>query len=87
MSNKVIVKGISITKELGKKDRLLELYKKLAYYRSRVIHKLLDEVACLTDSEKTKEEDVSYIFDEADSYEYEDKRIIEEIKKIEELNK
>lgn len=87
MSNKIIVKSISITKELGKKDRLLKLYEELAYYRSRVIHKLLDEVANLTDPNTTKEEDINYIMDEAKSYGYEDKRIVEEIKKIEELNK
>ena len=84
MSNKIIVKSINITKELGKKDRLLKLYEKLAYYRIRVIHKLLDDVACITDRETTKEEDINYILGEARNYAYEDTNIVEEIKKIEE---
>lgn len=73
--------------QVKKKEKLLELYEKLAYYRSRIIHKLLDEIACLTDSETTKEEDIKYILDEAKNYAYEDKRIVEEIKKIKELDK
>lgn len=82
-----VYRELEIGARIKKQKKLLELYEKLADHRLRVIHKLLDEVACLADSDTAKEEDIDYILGEARNYAYEDTNIVEEIKKIKEVEK
>lgn len=88
MNNKIIVNGVDVIKELEKKDRLLELYEKLATHRLITIHNLLDDIIHLKEcSNKSLADDIDYILFSLDDYEKGDIEITSEINKIKELEK
>lgn len=86
MSNKVIVNGVDVFKELEKKDRLLELYEKLATHRYIVIHNLLDDIIHLKEGpNKSLADDIDYILFSLDDYAKDDIKITDEILKLKEI--
>ena len=86
MSNKIIVNSININKELGKQEKLLKLYEKLADHRLRVIGELLDEITWLKEEFDIGLDDwIDDIMVEAKKYGNEDDKIVKEIAKIKEI--